>query len=157
MTDSEPGGLANGDTPQAAESNAKPSSGAPRVAKRAHRFLVPVLLVLATIIGIAATFAVWVNRQALNTSNWSSTSSKILEDKQVQTALSAYLVHELFNNVNVLRGSAEGAARAVAAAGWAGCRRGCSSSRARSPRRCSPARRRRRRGFRPTSPRTRSC
>ena len=56
---------------------------------------------LATVIGIAATFAIWVNRQALNTSNWSSTSSKILEDKQVQTALSAYLVHELFTNVNV--------------------------------------------------------
>ena len=52
-------------------------------------------------IGIAATFAIWVNRQALNTANWSSTSSKILEDKQVQTALSAYLVHELFTNVNV--------------------------------------------------------
>ena len=59
------------------------------------------LLVLATIIGIPAAFAVWVNRQALNTSNWSSTSGKVLEDKQVQTALSAYLVHELFTNVNV--------------------------------------------------------
>ena len=46
-------------------------------------------------------FAVWVNRQALNTSNWSSTSGKVLEDKKVQTALSAYLVHELFTNVNV--------------------------------------------------------
>ena len=59
------------------------------------------LLVLATIIGIPAAFAVWVNRQALNTSNWSSTSGKVLEDKKVQTALSAYLVHELFTNVNV--------------------------------------------------------
>ena len=59
------------------------------------------LLVLATIIGIPAAFAVWVNRQALNTANWSSTSSKILENKQVQTALSAYLVNELFHNVNV--------------------------------------------------------
>jgi hypothetical protein len=67
----------------------------------AHRFLVPLLLILAPIIGIAATFAVWVNRQALNTSNWSSTSSRVLEDKRVQTALSAYLVHELFSNVNV--------------------------------------------------------
>jgi len=63
--------------------------------------LVPVLLVLATIVGIGAAFAVWVNRQALNTNNWSATSAKILEDKQVQTALSAYLVHELFTNVNV--------------------------------------------------------
>jgi hypothetical protein len=57
--------------------------------------------VLATVIGIGGAFAVWVNRQALNTSNWSSTSSQILENKQVQTALSAYLVHELFTNVDV--------------------------------------------------------
>jgi hypothetical protein len=68
---------------------------------RVHRFVVPVLLVLATVIGTAATFALWIDRQALNTSNWSSTSSKILQDKQVQTALSAYLVRELFANVDV--------------------------------------------------------
>ena len=101
MTSSQSGGATNPDTPQAADTNAEPPSGGAPVAKRAHRFLVPVLLVLATIFGIAATFAVWVNRQALNTHNWASTSSKILEDKQVQTALSAYLVHELFSNVNV--------------------------------------------------------
>ena len=101
MTSSEPGGIAVPDTPQTADTDAPPpSSGAP-VARRAHRFLVPVLLVLATIVGIPAAFAVWVNRQALNTSNWSSTSGKVLEDKKVQTALSAYLVHELFTNVNV--------------------------------------------------------
>ncbi len=68
---------------------------------RVHRFVVPVLLVLATVIGTGATFALWINRQALNTSNWSSTSAKILQDKQVQTALSAYLVRELFANVDV--------------------------------------------------------
>ena len=124
MTSSESGGIAvPADTPQTADTDAPPpSSGAP-VTKRAHRFLVPVLLVLATIIGIPAAFAVWVNRQALNTSNWSSTSGKVLEDKQVQTALSAYLVHELFTNVERLRGSAEGAAQAVAAAGRPGRRR----------------------------------
>jgi hypothetical protein len=100
MIDSEPDGAADPGTAQAADTDAQPS-GAEPVAKRAHRFLVPVLLVLATVVGIAGAFAVWVNRQALNTSNWSSTSGKILEDKQVQTALSAYLVHELFTNVDV--------------------------------------------------------
>ncbi|MGZ4326346.1 MAG: SHOCT domain-containing protein [Solirubrobacteraceae bacterium] len=98
---SESGGVADPDTPQTAENDAQAPSGAEPIAKRAHRFLVPVLLVLATVIGIAATFAVWVNRQALSTSNWSSTSGKVLQDKKVQTALSAYLVHELFANVNV--------------------------------------------------------
>jgi hypothetical protein len=101
MTDPDPGAAAQPDGPDAAHPDTQQPAGAPLGARRAHRFLVPVLLVLATIIGIAGAFAVWVNRQALNTSNWSSTSSKILEDKQVQTALSAYLVRELFTNVDV--------------------------------------------------------
>ncbi len=80
---------------------AETSSNSTTRTRKVHRIVVPILLVLATVIGIGAAFAVWVNRQALNTSNWSSTSSKILEDKQVQTALSAYLVRELFANVDV--------------------------------------------------------
>ncbi|MGZ6579353.1 MAG: hypothetical protein ACXVEW_13470, partial [Solirubrobacteraceae bacterium] len=101
MTDHEPRGTTDPDTAQATDRDAPPVSGGAPAGTRAHRFLVPTLLVLATIVGIAATFAVWVNRQALNTSNWSSTSGKVLEDKKVQTALSAYLVHELFTNVDV--------------------------------------------------------
>ena len=98
MTDNHPNAVSP-DLPQAADTPAQPSSAA--VARRTHRFLVPALLVLATVIGIAGAFAVWVNRQALNTSNWSSTSGKVLQDKRVQTALSAYLVHELFTKVDV--------------------------------------------------------
>ena len=107
MTGSGPSNAADGDasrdagTPDEAGTGAEPRSGAGPVVGRVHRVVVPTLLVLATVIGIGATFAIWVNRQALNTSNWSSTSSKVLEDKQVQTAVSAYLVHELFSNVNV--------------------------------------------------------
>lgn len=101
MTSSEPGGVAVPDTPQTADSQGQPPSDVAPVVQRGHRFLVPVLLVLATIIGIPAAFAVWVNRQARITSNWSSTSGKVLEDKRVQTALGAYLVHELFTNVSV--------------------------------------------------------
>jgi hypothetical protein len=68
---------------------------------RAHRFLVPTLLVLATLIGFVGAFAVWVNRQALNTDNWRTTSSKLLADKQVQDSLGTYMVNELFTNVDV--------------------------------------------------------
>jgi hypothetical protein len=75
-----------------------PETARPR---RAHRFLVPTLLVVATLIGFAGTFAVWVNRQALNTDNWATTSGKLLANKQIQTALSAYMVNELFSNVDV--------------------------------------------------------
>ena len=100
-TPADDGITADADVPQAAGGKAgSPPPAAPAV-RKVHRFLVPGLLVLATVLGIGATFAIWVNRQALNTSNWSSTSSKILQDKKVQTALSAYLVRELFANVDV--------------------------------------------------------
>lgn len=68
---------------------------------RPHRVLVAVLLSLAFVTGLVGMFAVWVNRQALNTDNWTHTSSQLLENKNVQKALSAYLVDELFSNVDV--------------------------------------------------------
>lgn len=68
---------------------------------RTHRFLVPTLFVLATLIAFAGAFAVWVNRQALNTDNWSKTSSKLLQNKKIDAALGAYLVNELYANVDV--------------------------------------------------------
>jgi hypothetical protein len=101
MTGAHQGRAAGSDDPLPADTGTQRRSGAAPGARRVHRFLVPMLLVLATVFGLAGAFAVWVNRQALNTSNWSSTSSKILEDERVQTALSAYLVHELFGKVDV--------------------------------------------------------
>ncbi len=68
---------------------------------RSHRFLVGTLVTLATIVGVVAVLAVWTNRQVLNTDNWTHTSSQLLANKQIQTALSAYLVTELFKTVNV--------------------------------------------------------
>jgi hypothetical protein len=69
--------------------------------RRAHRVLVPILLVLASLALLTGAFAVWVHRQALNTENWKTTSSKLLADKQVQAALAPYLVDQLFTNVDV--------------------------------------------------------
>jgi hypothetical protein len=68
---------------------------------KTHRLLVPALLVSATLLAFVGAFAVWVNRQALNTENWATTSQKLLANKQIQTTLSAYLVNELFTSVDV--------------------------------------------------------
>jgi hypothetical protein len=59
---------------------------------------VATLFVLATILGILAAHAVWITRQALNTDNWASTSSRLLADKRIQTAVAAYAVSELFKS-----------------------------------------------------------
>src|SRR3954467_4587273 len=69
--------------------------------KRAHRVVVPILLVLASLALFSGAFAVWVHRQALNTDNWKTTSSELLSDEQVQAALAPYLVDQLFTNVDV--------------------------------------------------------
>jgi hypothetical protein len=69
--------------------------------KHRHRVLVSVLLVLAVVCGLFAMFAVWANRQALNTENWTNTSGDLLANKNVQNAVGAYMVDQLFSNVDV--------------------------------------------------------
>jgi hypothetical protein len=54
--------------------------------------------VLATIIGILAVHAVWLNRQALNTDNWTATSSQLLANEQIRTAVASYTVDQLFSS-----------------------------------------------------------
>src|SRR3954447_6876004 len=95
---------------------------------RKHRVIVAVVLALALITGFFAMFSVWANRQALNTDNWENTSSQLLANKNIQNAVGAYLVNELFTSVDVpaelqkllppqaapLAGPAAGALRQVA-------------------------------------------
>ena len=51
---------------------------------------------LATLVGVFAVLAVWANRQALNTDNWVSTSTRLLADSKVQAAVGSYAVGQLF-------------------------------------------------------------
>src|SRR3954453_16281190 len=69
--------------------------------KRAHPVVGPILRALSVLALFTGAFAVWVHRQALNTDNWKTTSSKLLADEQVQAALAPYLVDQLFANVDV--------------------------------------------------------
>ena len=46
-------------------------------------------------------FAIWVQRQALNTENWTKSSSQLLESPAIRGAVSAYLVDQLYANVDV--------------------------------------------------------
>ncbi len=68
---------------------------------RSHRVLTTTLVTVATIIAFFACFAVWANRQALNTDNWTKTSGNLLQNHAVDEALSVYLVNQVFTSVNV--------------------------------------------------------
>jgi Short C-terminal domain len=66
-----------------------------------HRLPARILVVLATIVAFLAILAIWVNRQLLNTDNWTTTSTQLLEQPQIRTQLSAYLVDQLYANVDI--------------------------------------------------------
>lgn len=75
---------------------------AERHERLAWRSWVPwTLVVIAAVIGLVAALNVWVKRQALSTNNWTNASSQLLENEQIRSALSVYLVNQVFANVNV--------------------------------------------------------
>ena len=73
------------------------------VADRAlpRRRLATVLVVLASVVLFLGIFAVWAERQALDSSEWTNTSSELLEQETIRNALALYLVDELYANVDV--------------------------------------------------------
>lgn len=66
-----------------------------------HPRVVAALLVIGTLLAFLAIFSIWVNRQALNTDNWVSTSDRLLQDDEIRSQLSNYLAGELTANVDV--------------------------------------------------------
>ncbi|HYH90243.1 MAG TPA: hypothetical protein VEX67_13500, partial [Solirubrobacteraceae bacterium] len=66
-----------------------------------RRRLALLLVVLASVVAFVAMFSVWVNRQVLNTDNWTATSSQLLEHKVIRDRVAGFLVDELYANVDV--------------------------------------------------------
>jgi hypothetical protein len=60
-----------------------------------------VLVVVASVLAFASLFAVWLNRQVLDTDNWTATSSELLADPLIRDQVAVYLVDELYANVDV--------------------------------------------------------
>jgi nitrate reductase gamma subunit len=51
---------------------------------RAHHRLSLVLVVVASVFAFLSLFALWANRQFLNTDNWTESSSQLLENKEIR-------------------------------------------------------------------------
>jgi hypothetical protein len=59
------------------------------------------LVVLAAVIALVSALNIWVKRQALDTNNFTNASVQMLENPQVRSAISIYLVDQLYQNVDV--------------------------------------------------------
>jgi Short C-terminal domain len=68
---------------------------------KARRRTVKGLVVLASILAFLSVFAIWIERQALNTDDWVSTSGRLIQNQKIRGAISDYLVDQLYENVNV--------------------------------------------------------
>jgi hypothetical protein len=65
------------------------------------RRTVTAILVIATLVGFVSVFAVWAKRQLLETSTYTETSTKLLENEDIRTAVAGFLVDELYSDVDV--------------------------------------------------------
>jgi hypothetical protein len=75
--------------------------GAQDLAMRGRRIGVAALLVLATVLWTAFGFALWAKRQALDTQNWVDTSSALLEDEDIRTAVGLFIIDRTYQSDEV--------------------------------------------------------
>jgi hypothetical protein len=59
------------------------------------------LVVLGTLLAFLSVFAIWTERQALDTGEWVTTSGRLIRNPTIRTAVGEYLVEQLYENVNV--------------------------------------------------------
>jgi hypothetical protein len=98
---------------------------------RARRRTVKALVALGSLFAFLSIFGIWTERQALNTDDWVDTSGRMIQNEEIRSAVSDYLVDQLYANVNVekelegilpgdlkdLAGPASGGLRQVAGGG----------------------------------------
>src|SRR5262245_26237663 len=68
---------------------------------RGRRRTVKALVALGSVLAFLSVFAIWVERQALNTDDWVETSDRLIQDETIRTAVADYLVDQLYENVDV--------------------------------------------------------
>ncbi len=69
--------------------------------RSSHRIAATLLVFAGTLAAFLAVAAIWVNRQVMDTENWTQTSSELLQDDAVRATVSGYLVDQLYANVDV--------------------------------------------------------
>ncbi len=68
---------------------------------RGRRRAVKALVILGSVLAFLSVFAIWTERQALNTDDWVETSGRLIQNQTIRAELSDYLVDQLYENVNV--------------------------------------------------------
>jgi hypothetical protein len=68
---------------------------------RGRRRTVRALVIVGSLLAFLSVFAIWTERQALNTDDWVGTSGRLLHNETIRAAVGEYLVDQLYENVDV--------------------------------------------------------
>ncbi len=68
---------------------------------RGRRRWVKALIAFGSILAFLSVFAIWVERQALNTDDWVQTSDRLIRNETIRSTLADYLVDQLYTNVDI--------------------------------------------------------
>jgi len=68
---------------------------------------VRVLVVLGSVLAFLSVFAIWTERQALNTDDWTETSGRLIQNSTIREAVGTFLVDQLYENVDVEKAVSE--------------------------------------------------
>ena len=63
--------------------------------------MVRALVILGSLLAFLSIFAIWTERQALDTNDWVATSGRLLDNETIRAAVGEYLVDQLYENVDV--------------------------------------------------------
>ena len=74
---------------------------------RGRRAAVWSLIVLASLLAVVGILGTWVNRQLLDNDTFKDTSTELVQDSKIQSALSVYLVNQAYDNVDISAALAE--------------------------------------------------
>ena len=78
-----------------------PATPEPRKQSRGRGAAVWIVLVIAGLLLLLSSFAIWINRVALNTNVFTDTSTSLLDNDKIRGAVANRAVDELFANVDV--------------------------------------------------------
>jgi hypothetical protein len=59
------------------------------------------LIVLGSLFAFLSVFAIWTERQALNTDEWVNTSGRLIQNQTIRAAIGEYMVEQIYENVDV--------------------------------------------------------
>src|SRR4051794_35884487 len=74
---------------------------------RGRRAAVWSLIVLASLLAVVGILGTWVNRQLLDNDTFKDTSTQLVRDSEIQSALSVYLVNQAYDNIDISAALAE--------------------------------------------------